>query len=69
MAAGYIDYAHSITGKILDFFEEYCGVKYPLSKLGKSQSFLTGYISTWSLQKIIEFSVDVLAKIKVKKQK
>ncbi|KAJ8417583.1 hypothetical protein AAFF_G00224260 [Aldrovandia affinis] len=33
MAAGHMDYAHSITGKLLDIFEEYCGVKYPLSKL------------------------------------
>ncbi|KAG5848584.1 hypothetical protein ANANG_G00100000 [Anguilla anguilla] len=33
IAAGLVDYAHSITGNILDFFEEYSGIKYPLGKL------------------------------------
>ncbi|KAG9332345.1 hypothetical protein JZ751_015352 [Albula glossodonta] len=33
IAAGYADYAHSVTSDILHFFEEYCGINYPLSKL------------------------------------
>ncbi|XP_035275370.1 aminopeptidase Ey-like isoform X1 [Anguilla anguilla] len=33
IAAGHVDYAHSITRNILDFLEEYSGIEYPLRKL------------------------------------
>lgn len=36
--AGQGDYALNITGKILNFFEDYYGVPYPLPKSGESSS-------------------------------
>ncbi|KAJ8281245.1 hypothetical protein GJAV_G00065250 [Gymnothorax javanicus] len=49
--AGYVDYAHNITGNILDFFEEYTGLKYPLQKLDQVgfQMFLPSGMESWGL--------------------
>ncbi|KAJ8417585.1 hypothetical protein AAFF_G00224280 [Aldrovandia affinis] len=51
IADGHLNYAHSITGNILDFFEEYCGIKYPLSKLDQValQSFEAMGMENWGL--------------------
>ncbi|KAJ8335466.1 hypothetical protein SKAU_G00388080 [Synaphobranchus kaupii] len=51
IAAGHVDYAHSITGNILDFFEEYSGIKYPLGKLDQVgiQRFGAGGMENWGL--------------------
>ncbi|XP_061102770.1 aminopeptidase N-like [Conger conger] len=51
VSAGLVDYAHSITGNILDFFEEYTGIKYPLGKLDQVgiQGFEARGMENWGL--------------------
>ncbi|XP_036400184.1 aminopeptidase Ey-like [Megalops cyprinoides] len=51
IAGGFVNYAHSIAGDIIDFFEEFCGIEYPLNKIDQIAvpKLKVGGMENWGL--------------------